>query len=60
MIEKYPDKEIVQKTVITGKYVNKPNMWNFDTFMIQKKRPITEKILFCKFGEIWVVNAMPM
>ena len=29
MIEKYPDKEIVQKTVINGKYVNKPNMWNF-------------------------------
>ena len=29
MIEKYPEKKIVQKTIINGKYVNKPNMWNF-------------------------------
>tara|TARA_R100001079_G_scaffold95943_3_gene59147 strand:- start:906 stop:1790 length:885 start_codon:yes stop_codon:yes gene_type:complete len=29
MIEKYPDKKIVQKTIINGEYVDKPNMWNF-------------------------------
>jgi hypothetical protein len=29
MIEKYPEKKIVQKTIINGEYVNKPNMWNF-------------------------------
>ena len=29
MIEKYPDKKIVQKTIINGEYVSKPNMWNF-------------------------------
>ena len=29
MIKAYPDKNIVQKTVINGKYVDKPNMWNF-------------------------------
>ena len=29
MIEKYPEKQIVQKTVINGEYVDKPNMWNF-------------------------------
>ena len=29
MIEKYPDKNIVQKTVINGEYVDRPNLWNF-------------------------------
>ena len=29
MIKAYPDKNIVQKTIINGKYVDKPNMWNF-------------------------------
>jgi hypothetical protein len=29
MIDKYPDKKIVQKTIINGEYVDKPNMWNF-------------------------------
>ena len=29
MIEKYPEKKIVQKTIINGQYVDKPNMWNF-------------------------------
>ena len=29
MIKAYPDKGIVQKTVINGEYVDKPNMWNF-------------------------------
>jgi len=29
MIKAYPDKNIIQKTVINGKYVDKPNMWNF-------------------------------
>ena len=45
MIKAYPDKAIVQKTVINGKYVDKPNMWNFfDTlYMIQILRLILEK-----------------
>ena len=29
MIKAYPDKGIVQKTVINGKYVDRPHMWNF-------------------------------
>src|SRR5210317_175201 len=29
MIKAYPDKQIVQKTVINGEYVDRPNMWNF-------------------------------
>ena len=29
MIKAYPDKNIVQKTIINGEYVDKPNMWNF-------------------------------
>ena len=29
MIKAYPDKNIIQKTVINGEYVNRPNLWNF-------------------------------
>ena len=50
MIEKYPDKEIVQKTVINGKYVNKPNIWNFfDTLHDPKEKTYNgEDFAFCK------------
>ena len=50
MIVKYPDKEIVQKTVINGKYVNKPNMWNFfDTLHDPKQKTYNgEDFAFCK------------
>jgi len=50
MIEKYPDKEIVQKTVINGKFVNKPNMWNFfDTLHDPKEKTYNgEDFAFCK------------
>ena len=50
MIEKYPDKEIVQMTVINGKYVNKPNMWNFfDTLHDPKEKTYNgEDFAFCK------------
>ena len=50
MIVKYPDKEIVQKTVINGKYVNKPNMWNFfDTLHDPKEKTYNgEDFAFCK------------
>ena len=50
MIEKYPDKEIVQKTVINDKYVNKPNMWNFfDTLHDPKEKTYNgEDFAFCK------------
>ena len=29
MIKAYPDKNIIQKTVINGEYVDRPNLWNF-------------------------------
>ena len=29
MIKAYPEKNIVQKTVINGEYVDRPNLWNF-------------------------------
>ena len=50
MIKNYPDKEIVQKTVINGKYVNKPNMWNFfDTLHDPKEKTYNgEDFAFCK------------
>ena len=50
MIEKYPDKQIVQKTVINGQYVNKPNMWNFfDTLHDPKEKTYNgEDFAFCK------------
>ena len=50
MIEKYPEKQIVQKTVINGKYVDKPNMWNFfDTLHDPKEKTYNgEDFAFCK------------
>ena len=50
MIEKYPDKAIVQKTVINGEYVDKPNMWNFfDTSHDPKTKTFNgEDFAFCQ------------
>jgi hypothetical protein len=50
MIEKYPEKEIKQKTVINGQYVDKPNMWNFfDTLHEPKTKTYNgEDFAFCK------------
>ena len=50
MIEKYPDKQIVQKTVINGQYVDKPNMWNFfDTSHDPKTKTFNgEDFAFCQ------------
>ena len=52
MIKAYPDKQIVQKTVINGEYVDKPNMWNFfDTIHDpETKTYLGEDFSFCK---IW-------
>ena len=50
MIKAYPDKNIIQKTVINGEYVDRPNLWNFfDTL----HDPVTktymgEDFAFCK------------
>ena len=50
MIKAYPDKNIIQKTVINGEYVDRPNIWNFfDTL----HDPVTktymgEDFAFCK------------
>ena len=50
MIEKYPDKKIVQKTVINGEYVDKPNMWNFfdTTHDPVEKTFLGEDFSFCQ------------
>jgi len=50
MIEAYPEKSIVQKTVINGEYVNKPHMWNFfDTIHDpETKTYLGEDFSFCK------------
>ena len=50
MIKAYPDKNIVQKTVINGKYVDRPNMWNFfDTLHDPvEKTCLGEDFSFCK------------
>ena len=50
MIEKYPEKSIVQKTVINGQYVDKPNMWNFfDTIHDPKTKTFNgEDFAFCQ------------
>ena len=50
MIKAYPDKGIVQKTVINGKYVDRPHMWNFFDCLHD---PVTKSYLgedfsFCK------------
>jgi|14_taG_2_1085336.scaffolds.fasta_scaffold00054_64 hypothetical protein len=50
MIKSYPDKQIVQKTVINGEYVDKPHMWNFfDTIHDpETKTYLGEDFSFCK------------
>ena len=50
MIKAYPDKKIVQKTVINGKYVDKPHMWNFfDTTHDPKEKTfLGEDFAFCQ------------
>jgi len=50
MITKYPEKKIVQKTIINGQYVDKPNMWNFfDTLHDPvEKTFLGEDFAFCQ------------
>jgi len=50
MIKAYPDKGIVQKTVINGEYVDKPNLWNFfDTIHDPRtKTYLGEDFSFCQ------------
>ena len=50
LIKAYPDKNIVQKTIINGEYVTKPNMWNFfDTLHDPvEKTYLGEDFSFCK------------
>ena len=50
MIKAYPDKKIVQKTVINGEYVDRPHMWNFfdTTHDPVTKTYLGEDFSFCK------------
>ena len=50
MIKAYPEKEIVQKTIINGKFTNRPFFYNlFDTdFDPVKKSYLGEDFAFCK------------
>jgi len=50
MIKDYPDKAIVQKTVINGEYVTKPHMWNFFDCIHDPvtKTYLGEDFAFCK------------
>ena len=50
MIKHYPDKGIVQKTVLNGKYVEKPNLWNFFDCLHdpETKTYLGEDFAFCK------------
>ena len=50
MIKAYPDKNIVQKTVINGEYVDRPNLWNFfDTIHDPRtKTYLGEDFSFCQ------------
>jgi len=50
MIKAYPDKAIVQKTVINGEYVDKPHMWNFFDCIHDPdtKTYLGEDFSFCK------------
>ena len=51
---RYPDKNIVQKTVINGKYVDRPHMWNFfDTLHDPKEKVyLVRTLLSVSFGKI--------
>jgi len=50
MIKHYPDKGIVQKTVINGEYVNRPHLWNFFDCIHdpETKTYLGEDFSFCK------------
>ena len=50
LIEKYPDKGIIQKQVINGEYVNRPNLWNFFDCLHdpETKTYLGEDFSFCK------------
>jgi len=50
LIMAYPDKGIVQKTVINGEYVDKPHMWNFFDCIHdpETKTYLGEDFSFCK------------
>ena len=50
MIKEYPEKNIVQKTVINGEYVTQPDLWNFfDTIHDpETKTYLGEDFAFCK------------
>jgi hypothetical protein len=50
MIKAYPGKNIVQKTVINGEYVDRPNLWNFfDTIHDPRtKTYLGEDFSFCQ------------
>ena len=50
LIKAYPDKGIVQKTVINGEYVDKPHMWNFFDCIHdpETKTYLGEDFSFCK------------
>ena len=50
MIKHYPDKGIVQKTVINGEYVSRPHLWNFFDCIHdpETKTYLGEDFSFCK------------
>jgi hypothetical protein len=50
LIEHYPEKSIVQKTVINGQYLDKPYMWNFFDCIHDPKTKtyLGEDFSFCK------------
>ena len=50
LIQHYPDKEIIQKTVINGQYVTKPHLWNFFDCLHDpvEKTYLGEDFAFCK------------
>lgn len=50
LIKAYPEKNIVQKTVINGKYVDRPHMWNFFDCIHDpvEKTYLGEDFSFCK------------
>jgi len=50
LIKHYPNKQIIQKTVINGEYVTKPHMWNFFDCLHDpvEKTYLGEDFAFCK------------